>query len=50
MPYHSDSDTPSVFWIMNGWNDFQYNFAAGAGSCGVCYWLVPGYNSGRENS
>jgi hypothetical protein len=50
MPYHSDSDTPSVFWIMNGWNDFQYNFAAGAGSCGVCYWLVPGYNSGTENT
>src|SRR5215468_10121696 len=50
MPYHSDSDTPSVFWIMNGWNDFQYNFAAGAGSCGVCYWLTPGYNSGTENT
>ena len=49
-PYHSDSETPTVFWIMNGWNDFQYNFAAGAGACGVCYWLVPGYNSGSENS
>ena len=24
---------------MNGWNDFQYNMAAGAGTCGVCYWL-----------
>ena len=35
---------------MNGWNDFQYNFAAGAGSCGVCYWLTPGYNSGAENT
>src|SRR5262245_57316363 len=49
-PYHSDAETPSVFWIMNGWNDFQYNFAAGAGSCGVCYWLTPGYNSGAENT
>ncbi len=49
-PYHSDSETPTVFWIMNGWNDFQYNFAAGAGSCGACYWLTPGYNSGIENS
>jgi hypothetical protein len=39
-----------VFWIMNGWNDFQYNMAAGAGTCGACYWLVPGYNSGRENT
>ena len=49
-PYHSDSETPTVFWIMNGWNDFQYNFAAGAGSCGACYWLTPGYNSGSENT
>jgi hypothetical protein len=46
VPYYSDYDHPSVFWIMNGWNDFQYNMAAGAGACGVCYWLVPGYNSG----
>jgi hypothetical protein len=45
-PYHSDYDHPSVFWIMNGWNDFQYNFAAGAGTCGVCYWLLPGGISG----
>lgn len=48
VPYHSDYDHPSVFWIMNGWNDFQYNFAAGAGTCGVCYWLVPGYNGGHS--
>ena len=31
---------------MNGWNDFQYNMAAGARRCGACYWLLPGYNSG----
>ncbi len=49
-PYHSDAEQPTVFWIMNGWNDFRYNFAAGAGGCGSCYWLVPGYNSGRENT
>jgi G8 domain-containing protein len=42
----SDYDHPSVFWIMNGWNDFEYNMAAGAGTCGACYWLVPGANSG----
>jgi len=41
-PYHSDWRTPTVFWIMNGWNDFQYNFASSAGTCGVCYWLLPG--------
>ena len=45
-PYNSDFSQPAVFWIMNGWNDFQYNMAAGAGACGVCYWLVPGANSG----
>ena len=39
-PYKSDYDHPTVFWIMNGWNDFQYNMAAGAGTCGACYWLV----------
>ncbi len=45
-PYYSDSDRPSVFWIMNGWNDFEYNVAAGAGTCGACYWFVPGGISG----
>jgi hypothetical protein len=49
-PYYSDVDQPSVFWIMNGWNDFEYNMASGAGTCGACYWLVPSQNSGRENS
>jgi hypothetical protein len=45
-PYYSDSNNPAVFWIMNGWNDFNYNMAAGAGTCGACYWLVPGAISG----
>lgn len=45
-PYHSDWEHPSVFWIMNGWNDFEYNYAASAGTCGVCYWLLPGGISG----
>ena len=44
-PYRSDYDHPTVFWIMNGWNDFHDNMAAGAGTCGACYWLVPGFNS-----
>lgn len=43
---YSDSDNPSVFWIMNGMNDFEYNMAAGAGTCGACYWFVPGAISG----
>jgi hypothetical protein len=46
VPYHSDYDHPSIFWIMNTWNDFQYNAAVGAGTCGVCYWMPPGYISG----
>ena len=40
-PFNSDVANPTVFWIMNGWNDFQYNMAAGANACGVCYWLLP---------
>jgi hypothetical protein len=40
MPYRSDYNHPSVFWITNGWNDFQYNFAAGAATCGACYWWI----------
>jgi len=46
VPYHTDFDHPAVFWIMNGYNDFQYNMAAGAGACGACFWLVPGSISG----
>ena len=41
-PYHSDWQSPAIFWIMNSWNDFQYNFASSAGTCGVCYWQLPG--------
>lgn len=50
LPYYSDSQNPSVFWIMNGMNDFQYNMAAGAGECGACYWLVPGAISGPSQT
>ena len=46
LPFNSDIYNPTVFWIMNGWNEFEYNVAAGATGCGVCYWLVPGTNSG----
>ena len=33
---------------MNGWNDFEYNMAAGTGACGMCYWLLPSTNSGNS--
>ncbi|MFO1325182.1 MAG: G8 domain-containing protein [Burkholderiales bacterium] len=48
VPFHTDVDHPTVFWIMNAWNDFQYNMAAGAGTCGTCYWLLAGANSGMS--
>jgi hypothetical protein len=44
--FGSDKDMPSVFWITNGWNDFEGNMAAGAGMCGVCYWEAPAGISG----
>jgi G8 domain len=47
-PYHSDWDHPSVFWIMNTWNDMQYNVAVGAGTCGACYWMPPAAISGSS--
>jgi len=50
LPYYSDSQNPSVFWIMNGMNDFQYNLAAGAATCGACYWFVPGAISGPSQT
>ncbi len=45
-PYRSDYNHPTVFWITNGWNDFQYNYAAGAATCGACYWWVGASVSG----
>ncbi len=41
-----DNENPTVFWMMNGWNDFQYNMASGAGTCGLCYWFLPANVSG----
>jgi cell migration-inducing and hyaluronan-binding protein len=44
LKFHSDANYPSVFWITNGWNSFAGNMAAGAGTCGACYWYVPAGN------
>jgi hypothetical protein len=49
-PYYSDSNHPAVFWMMNGMNDFEYNMAAGAGTCGTCYWFVPAAVSGLSQT
>ncbi len=48
VPFYSDYDHPSVFWIMNGWNRFEGNMAVGASACGVCYWMLPGAVSGHS--
>jgi hypothetical protein len=45
MTYRSDVVYPTVFWITNGWNEFVGNMAAGAGTCGVCYWYLSGGNN-----
>ena len=42
--FHSDSQYPTVFWLTNGWNTLAGNMAAGAGTCGACYWYVPAAN------
>lgn len=44
LKYHSDAQYPTTFWITNGWNAFVGNAAAGAGSCGACFWYVPAGN------
>jgi hypothetical protein len=49
-PYLADWVHPTVFWLMNGWNDFEYNMAAGAGACGACYWPVDGMISGPSKN
>ena len=49
-PFYSDSNNPAVFWITNGWNDFEYNMASGAGTCGACYWFVPAATSGTSQN
>jgi len=49
-PNNSDFANPTVFWIMNGWNDFEHNMAVGAATCGTCYWLLPSLNSGPSQN
>ena len=43
--YRSDVVYPTVFWITNGWNEFVGNMAAGAGTCGSCFWFLPAINT-----
>lgn len=50
VPFHSDVDHPTIFWITNAYNDFEYNMASGADTCGACYWLVPASISGMSRT
>ena len=43
---YSDYMQPTVFWLTNGWNDLEYNMAAGATACGACYWPINAAISG----
>lgn len=43
---YSDYTQPTVFWFTNGWNDLEYNMAAGATACGACYWPINAAISG----
>jgi len=46
LAYGGDYIHPSVFFIMNGYNNVEDNMAVGAGACGACYWFAPAVNSG----
>jgi len=48
--YGSDYIHPSVFYVTNGYNSFEDNMAAGAGSCGACYWFAPATISGLSKN
>lgn len=48
--YRSDVINPSIFWMTNAWNDFEYNMAVGAGTCGACYWPVLASMSGHSKT
>jgi len=50
LAYGGDYIHPSVFFIMNGYNNFENNMAVGAGSCGACYWFAPAVNSGLSRN
>ncbi|MCX5905925.1 MAG: hypothetical protein NTY64_01715 [Deltaproteobacteria bacterium] len=46
LKFAGDVIHPSVFFIMNGYNTLEGNMAAGAGTCGSCYWFAPARMSG----
>ena len=43
-----DANTPTMFWMMNTYNDFVGNLASGTHGQGVCYWPLPSSVSGKS--
>ena len=46
----SDSVYPTMFWMMNAYNDFVGNAAVGVGGFGVCYWPLSSSVSGPSRT
>jgi hypothetical protein len=46
----SDAAYPTMFWMMNAWNEFVGNQAVGLGGFGVCYWPLSSSVSGPSTS
>ena len=42
----SDASYPTMYWMMNAWNEFVGNQAVGTGGFGVCYWPLDSSVSG----
>ncbi|HZX26143.1 MAG TPA: G8 domain-containing protein [Telluria sp.] len=46
----SDASFPTMFWIMNAYNEFVGNQAVGVGGFGACYWPLSDTVSGPSTS
>ena len=46
----SDSVYPTMYWMMNAYNDFVGNAAVGVGGFGVCYWPLSSSISGPSRT
>lgn len=46
----SDSFMPTMFWVMNAYNEMVGNLASGVHGFGSCYWLIGSVLSGPSRS
>lgn len=44
----SDTASPTMFWVMNAWNEFVGNAAVGVMGFGACFWLLGSTVSGAS--